>query len=151
MFFFLYSYTFASHRFCSRLPLRPSNPWINGKSPVWWQRAKDTEKAGKSYKSSYSKHCPAAKVGVGTPCVDGRPDRPYSSHCNIFAVLKMVSFLLLTESCKSRTLSSTAQLQWNLPFHDPQARPRRSWSDSPGCGTSWRASSYWCVSTNNRQ
>lgn len=43
------------------------------------KRARDTEKSCKSYKSSYSKHRPAAEVGVGTSCDDGRPDRPYSS------------------------------------------------------------------------
>lgn len=51
-------------------------------------------------------------------------------------VLKMVSFLLLNGHCSSRTLSSTAQLQWNPPFRDLLARLQRNSSDIPGCGTS---------------
>lgn len=35
-------------------------------TPLCNESAKDTEKAGKSYESSYSKHCPATTVGVET-------------------------------------------------------------------------------------
>lgn len=76
----------ASRHFCSGGHLL--DPLTFGwyvKYPVWWKRAKDTEKAGKSYKSSYSEHCPASEVAVRIFCVHSWPECPYPSPCNISA------------------------------------------------------------------
>lgn len=49
------------------------------------------------------------------------------------------------------TITGTARTRWSRPFRDPRVRPRHSWTDSPGCGTSWKANSCWCDAAMDRR
>lgn len=118
-------------------------PWND--NPLYDEKSKKTQKAGKN---SYSYYCPASNVAVRLSCVTGQPTVQIHPCTLLLHVLKMVSLLFLNVHCKSRTLSSTAQPQQILPFRGPQARLQHNWTDIPGCGTSWKASSYWCVAAD---
>lgn len=112
------------------------------KSPVWWQIARK-----KQIKNQNPGRLP---LDASSPCCSSNVLHhwlllfycPHPSLC-IVCVCPLCY--------KPRMLSSTAQPQWNLLSRVLQARLQRNWTDNPGYGTSWKASSYWCVAVSNRQ